>query len=148
MTRPGWFGIGVYHPKKEVNVGTLYRSAASLGARFTFSIGERFQPQASDTCKSWRLIPHLQFADFDAFMAANPFQGRVVGVELDASAVPLDTYVHPPQAIYLLGAEDHGLPPAVLNRCVDTVQIPGRYCLNVAVAGSIAMYDRITKGAS
>ena len=33
----------------------------------------------------------------------------------------------------------------VLARCKETVQIQGDYCYNVAVAGSIVMYDRGVK---
>jgi tRNA G18 (ribose-2'-O)-methylase SpoU len=67
-------------------------------------------------------------------------------VEFDPRARPLDRYVHPERACYLLGAEDTGLPKHVLDRCRDLVQIPATaYCLNVAVAGSIVMYDRAAK---
>lgn len=52
---------------------------------------------------------------------------------------------HPRQAIYLLGAEDHGLPPDVLARCNSVVSLEAvcRPSYNVAVAGSIILYDRI-----
>lgn len=51
---------------------------------------------------------------------------------------------HPLRALYLLGAEDHGLPPEVLARCHEVVQVPSPspYSLNVAVAGSLVLYDR------
>ena len=45
----------------------------------------------------------------------------------------------------LLGAEDHGLSKAALARCQHLVQLPGRASLNVAVAGSIVLYDRHAK---
>lgn len=44
------------------------------------------------------------------------------------------------------GAEEYGLPKEVLEKCHQIVQIPGSYCLNVATAASIVMYDRINKG--
>ena len=34
-----YFEIGVYHPKKEVNIGTLWRTAYQLGASVIFTIG-------------------------------------------------------------------------------------------------------------
>lgn len=49
------------------------------------------------------------------------------------------------RAIYLLGAEDTGIPDNILNDCDSIVQLPGNYCLNVAVAGSIVLYDRNSK---
>ena len=54
---------------------------------------------------------------------------------------------HPERAAYLLGAEDHGLSPAVLAMCHRIVVLPGRHCLNVAVAGSLILYDRWLRGA-
>lgn len=57
----------------------------------------------------------------------------------------LPTYIHPNRAIYLLGVEDNGLPDAVLGQCQQVVEIPASTCLNVAVAGSIVMYDRAAK---
>ena len=74
----------------------------------------------------------------------SPFS--VIGVELTDDARPLDSFVHPERAWYMLGAEDHGIPPSVLEKCHHVICIPhGRYCLNVAVAGSIVMYDRASR---
>jgi tRNA G18 (ribose-2'-O)-methylase SpoU len=55
------------------------------------------------------------------------------------------SFVHPKRCIYLLGAEDNGLPREVMDRCHKLIQLPGRSCFNVAVAGSLVMYDRYIK---
>ena len=57
----------------------------------------------------------------------------------------LKEFHHPERAIYLLGAEDHGIPPAILKKCQHTVSLKSvrTESFNVAVAGSIIMYDRI-----
>lgn len=34
-----YFAIGIYHPKTEMNMGTLWRSAYQLGASYIFTIG-------------------------------------------------------------------------------------------------------------
>jgi len=51
------------------------------------------------------------------------------------------------KAIYILGSEDHGVPKSVLRSCREVVSLEaeeyGSY--NVAVAGSLVMYDRMTK---
>jgi hypothetical protein len=53
---------------------------------------------------------------------------------------------HPERACYLLGAEDYGLPAEIIARCEFAVRIPGAaYCLNLASAATIMMYDRISK---
>jgi tRNA G18 (ribose-2'-O)-methylase SpoU len=64
--------------------------------------------------------------------------------------VPLTRFRHPARALYLLGAEDHGLPPEVLERCHYVVQIPtpAPWSLNVSVAGSLVMHDRYLKTTS
>eukprot|EP00966_Prymnesium_polylepis_P085538 1980378-Prymnesium_polylepis.1 len=60
---------------------------------------------------------------------------------------PLDEFEHPDRAVYLLGAEDTGLPKSVVHACHQHVALPAeRYeSYNVAMAGSIVMYDRIAK---
>jgi tRNA G18 (ribose-2'-O)-methylase SpoU len=68
----------------------------------------------------------------------------LVGVELDPRAKKLHQFRHPERACYLLGAEDVGLNAAERDRCHKLVEIDGpSQCLNVAVTGSIVLYDRI-----
>lgn len=141
----GYFGIGVYHPKTEVNIGTLWRSAYLFGAAFVFTVGRRYEKRASDTPKTPRHIPLLHYTDIEDLHAHLPHGAPLVGVELDAGARALPGYVHPERAVYLLGAEDHGLPERVLDKCHSLVTIPTvrPQSLNVAVAGSIVLYDRV-----
>lgn len=47
----GFFGIGIYRGKVEMNHGTLWRSAYQMGASFVFSLGARFEKQSTDTMK-------------------------------------------------------------------------------------------------
>ena len=142
MTR-GFFGIGIENVKTPMNLGTLWRSAHIFGAAFIFTIGRRYIYQSSDVKKSWRSIPLLEFAGFDDFYSKMPREARLVGIEISTRAKPLESFTHFEQAIYLLGAEDNGLSARALEKCHALVQIPGNDCLNVAVAGSIVMYDRI-----
>lgn len=146
MSNRGYFGIGIYHCKTEENVGTLWRSASILGADFIFTIGRRYNKQASDTVKTPRHIPLFHYEDFDDFFRHVPYDCPVVAIELDENSVPLESYHHRQRCIYLLGAEDHGLPKDILGRCKETVQLIGKFCYNVATAGSIVMYDRAVKG--
>ena len=141
----GYFGIGIFNGKNTQNIGTLWRSAAIFGADFIFVIGHRYQKQCSDTMKTPRHIPLYAYKDADDFFDHVPYDCPVVAVELDEDSVMLDHYFHRERCIYLLGAEDIGLPQKVLERCKEIIQIPGDYCLNVSVAGSIVMYDRATK---
>lgn len=141
----GYFEIGIYRTKTEANVGTLWRSAYQLGTAGIFTIGKRFPRQASDTLKTFRHVPMREHDTFDAFMAALPHSCQLIGVEMGGS--DLRTFKHPERACYLLGAEDGGIPKEVLRRCVHVVSLPAvrTQSFNVAVAGSIVMYDRIAK---
>lgn len=141
------FGIGVYRPKTSENIGTLWRAAHLYDASFIFTIGARYQRQPSDTSKAWRSIPLLNFPTFEAFSDGRPFAAPLVGVELSERSVPLASFSHPKQAVYLLGAEDSGLPATVLAQCQQVVQIEAvnRWSMNVAMAGSLIAYDRHIK---
>lgn len=141
----GFFGIGIYRGKTEANIGTLWRSALILGADFIFTIGRRYKKQSSDTMNTPKHIPLYHYQDFEDFTRHKPLDCPTIAVELAEDSVPLETYLHPERCVYLLGAEDNGLPRAVLDKCQATVQLIGDYCMNVATAGSIVMYDRAVK---
>jgi tRNA G18 (ribose-2'-O)-methylase SpoU len=148
VSRRGFFGIGVEHTKREENIGTLFRSALSLGASFVFTVGRRYSRQASDTVASFRHMPLYHLSDLDDLHEHLPYACPLIGVEIDSRAIPLESFAHPDTACYLLGAEDRGLSDRALALCDKVVQLPGAYCLNVSVAGSIVMYDRTTKQAA
>jgi tRNA G18 (ribose-2'-O)-methylase SpoU len=141
----GYFGIGVEHSKTEVNIGTLYRTALAFEASFIYTIGRRYKKQVSDTVKSYRHMPLYHYQTFDEFYKNIPYGCRLIGVENDSSATSIKHFVHPERAVYLLGAEDHGLTHRAREMCHHLVIIPGNQCLNVSVAGSIMLYDRINK---
>lgn len=145
MSTRGFFGIGILNGKAPVNIGTLWRSANIFGASFIFTIGERYRQQASDTLKTPRHIPLHHYPTFAAFMDSRPHAVRLIGIEVTYNSIDLPKFVHPEQAIYLLGAEDNGLTKEAVDACQSIVSIPSSRCLNVAVAGSIVMYDRQTK---
>ena len=141
----GYFGIGIYHGKNEQNIGTLWRSANILGADFIFTIGKRYKKQCSDTLCTPRHVPLFHYSDWDDMFQHVPYGCPVVAIELDDNSIPLETFVHPERCIYLLGAEDSGIPRNILNRCYATVQLLGDRCMNVSTVGSIVMYDRAVK---
>lgn len=138
----GYFAIGITHGKTPQNIGTLWRSAELFGAAFIFTIGARYKRQPSDTSKAWRKVPLYNFESIGALRAHLPFDCLLVGVELDPTAVPIEDFAHPPRAVYLLGAEDHGLTPDERAACHRLVQLPGERSMNVAAAGTVAMYAR------
>jgi tRNA G18 (ribose-2'-O)-methylase SpoU len=141
----GWFAIGIEHTKTETNVGTLWRTAFSLGAAYIFTIGRRYKRQASDTVAAWKSIPLFHYDTLDDMLAVRPHDALLVGVELTPEAMPIGDFSHPERAVYLLGAEDNGLSSRAVDKCNRIVVLPGKFCHNVAVAGAMVMFDRVSK---
>jgi len=145
MKREGYFGIGVMGLKYKENYGTLLRTAQVFGADFIFIIGRRYKQQFSDSMNSWKHIPLFEYNDFDDFHQHLPYKVKLVAIEMSENAQPIATYKHPKSTCYLLGSEDFGLPEEVLDKCQDIVYLPGEKSLNVSVAGSIVLFDRLQK---
>ncbi len=141
----GYFAIGIFQPKTSENVGTLWRSAFIMGAAYIFTIGARYKKQSSDTVAAWRHIPLMEFPTWEEFVAARPHDSLLVAIENSEGAKPIRDFCHPERAIYLLGSEDNGLPPHILKEANHIIILPGKYCLNVSVTGSIVMFDRNSK---
>lgn len=140
----GYFSIGIYEPKTETNIGTLWRSAHNFGADFIFTIGKRYKKERTDTTKAEKHIPLYNYKDFDDFKNHLPIGGELVFIEQTNGARNLKEANHPERAIYILGAEDYGIPENIMKG-FQKIFIDTPMCLNVAVAGSIVMYDRKNK---
>jgi tRNA G18 (ribose-2'-O)-methylase SpoU len=147
LSERGYYAVGVERSKTSANIGTLWRTAHIFGAAFVFTLGRRYTRQASDVLSTPAHVPLIHYRDVDDLVDHLPYGCPLIGVELDARAVELGGFSHPERACYLLGAEDHGLKAQTRERCHRLVQLPGETCLNVAVAGSIVLYDRIAKRA-
>jgi len=146
LNNDSWFSIGTYGAKFPENTGTIWRSAQAFGANHIFTIGERYQRRMTDTRRAWQSIPLFQYEDFDQFISCFPKGAALIGIEISKRSKPLNTFTHPLRAVYLLGAEDTGLPEEVQKKCDYIVEIPdASHCLNVAVVGSILAYDRVQK---
>jgi len=141
----GYFGIGIDNPRKQENIGSLFRSAQIFGAKFVFTIGSQYRRQASDTCHSTRNIPYFFYLDYEEFFRNRAVGSTIIGVENAPEARLINNFVHPRQAIYILGSERVGVRPEILKKCNSIIKIDGEFSLNVAVAGSIIMYDRSVK---
>ncbi|MFV2092292.1 MAG: RNA methyltransferase, partial [Hyphomicrobiales bacterium] len=128
---------------KPLNLGNLMRSAHAFGASFIFTVDahKTLGPSISNTSKSHDHIPYYAWASV-AEMAV-PQGCALVGVEFVDAATELPSFHHPTRAIYVLGPERSSLSPAMLARCDHLVKIPTIFCLNLAMAGAIVMYDRV-----
>ena len=140
----GYFGIGIEGSSKPMNAGNLFRSANAFGASFVFTVGgttPRAKVKLADTSDTPGQVPFYDFKDADALEL--PGQCVLVGVELLDEAIELPSFRHPRCAAYVLGPERGYLTDALRRRCRFVIKIPSRFCINVATAGAIVMYDRI-----
>jgi tRNA G18 (ribose-2'-O)-methylase SpoU len=139
----GYFAIGAERISKSLNVGNLMRSAHGFGASFTFTVGAVYQAReaAADTSKGTQHLPHYSWSRIEDMVL--PQGCKLVGIELIEGAVDLPSFRHPLRAAYVLGPERGMLSPEMLARCDYTVKIPTTFCINVAMAGAIVMYDRV-----
>jgi tRNA G18 (ribose-2'-O)-methylase SpoU len=142
-TARGYFGIGAERISKPLNLGNLVRSAHAFGASFVFTVGAH--PRAyefkSDTAKSTEHMPHYHWSSIEQMQL--PEDCRLVGIEFLADADELPSFPHPLKAAYVLGPELGSLSPELLARCDHLIRIPTAFCINVAMAGAIVMYDRM-----
>lgn len=144
--KKGFFGIGIYNFRIGINVGTLWRSAYNFGADFLFTIGdEPYKEQRSDKTKTGRNIPIFHFTDIEKMKACLPSQTPLIGIEQTKNSRPINEFFHPKRAIYILGSENIGLSQEVLAKCNAVIHIETVVCINVAIAGSIVLFDRQQK---
>ena len=143
----GFFGIGIERVSKVRNLGNLIRTANAFGASFTFTLGVEFTSSEAfaDTSKASRQVPFYSWSSLDDMYL--PSHCKLVGIELTEDAIDLPSFMHPPQAAYVLGQERGSVSQPVLERCDYIIKIPTAFCVNVATAGAIVMYDRVrTRG--
>ncbi len=140
----GYFAIGVEGISKSMNVGNLVRSAHAFGASFVFTVAAdaRAGRAPSDTSKTHTQLPFYRWPSIEEM--ALPEDCTLVGVELLDEAVDLPSFRHPPKAAYVFGPERGALSPAMLALCSQSIKIPTSFCINVATAGAIVMYDRMS----
>lgn len=139
----GYFAIGVEGLSKQGNFGNLVRTAHAFGASFFFTVSaeKTFNRQGTDTSRSSDHIPYYPWASHEEMQL--PKDCRLVGVELTDDAIDLPSFRHPTKAAYILGPEAGNLTQNMQDRCEFIIKIPTRFCLNVATAGAIIMYDRV-----
>jgi tRNA(Leu) C34 or U34 (ribose-2'-O)-methylase TrmL len=144
----GYFAAGLCLPRDDKNVACALRACGAFDAAFLAYSGKRYQKHAADTQVAWRHMPLILAGDEPAdILSALPHACVPVAVEIDARAVPLERYAHPERAFYIFGPEDGSIPEDVITRCADVVRIPSRFCLNLAAAVNVVLYDRAAKRA-
>lgn len=144
----GYFAVGAERISKPLNLGNLMRSAHAFGASFVFTVAAHHKISAqastiskSDTSKTFDHIPYYIWSDLSQMVL--PERCELVGVELTEVSRDLPSFRHPFRAAYVLGSERGSLSDEMMARCDHIVKIPTAFCINVATAGAIVMYDRV-----
>jgi len=121
------------------NVGTLLRSADAFGAAVMLSEGcaDPFGPKALRAAMgSTFRVPLLELDVRNAVALVADGGTPLAEVELERYST------------FVLGAEREGLPVEILEQCDvrATIPVSGVESLNVAMAGTIALYERARRG--
>ncbi len=140
----GYSAIGILNGKTVENIGSLWRTAQNFNCNFIFTIGRRYKKQPSDTGNTSNHVPLFEYLSFEDFYNNRPKNSTIVFIEQAPGAQDIRKFSHPERAIYILGAEDRGIPESLMAGQLK-IFIPTPVCLNVAVAGSIVLYDRFLK---
>ena len=140
----GYFGIGLENISKQYNVGNIFRTAHAFGASFVFTIAASYNREigkGADTSDTPGQIPFFDFPSLESVIL--PIDSKVVGVEIDESAIELPSFHHPANAVYIFGPEKGNLSNKAKEKCDYLVKIPSKFCLNIGIAGVVVMYDRL-----
>lgn len=145
MNKRGYAGLGFYQAKHDTNIGTGFRTALAFGLDFLCTIGHKYKKQSTDTCDSTKHLPYYHYQCYDDLVANKPEKCEIVCIEITKTAHNLVNFIHPERCLYLVGNEGYGIHEKYLNNH-QVVYIPSKICLNVAVAASLVLWDRIVKG--
>ena len=139
-------GIGVFNPKHGGNLSILFRTIGSLDCvDFLFTIGERYKPTHADTIAATKRIPCFNFTNFEDFYSHIPQHCETVAVELHRKSKDLFDFKPPKRVIYLLGAEDEGIPEKYVDTCRHKVKLPSPLgiSMNLSSTGSMVLYHHM-----
>ncbi len=145
----GRLGVILDNVEGPFNVGAVIRTAAALRVEDLWLAGRtpavseaKVQKTALGTDRY--LTCHVAGSGADAIAAARAAGYQVVAVELADGAAALHELALGEAPCLVVGHEDRGLSPAILDACDAVAFVPqlGRVgSLNVATAASIAMYE-------
>jgi RNA methyltransferase, TrmH family len=134
--------LALWHVSDPGNVGTLLRSADAFGAGVALSAG------CADLTGSKALRASMGAAFRVPVSGFDTPQGRRIAL-VARGGVPLPEVELDGDVVFVLGAERDGLPKDVLARCDVQASIPqtgDAESLNVAMAGTVALYELARRG--
>ncbi len=129
------------------NLGTILRTADSVGAGGVILLGQSCDPFAVEAVRASMgslfavKLARAEFGELKAF--ARERGAQILGASLKGTAMA-DAFTLPPRVILLMGNEQSGLPPEMEAACDLLVRIPMRGradSLNLAIATAVLAYD-------
>jgi tRNA(Leu) C34 or U34 (ribose-2'-O)-methylase TrmL len=135
--------IGLEGVRNAYNVGSTMRAAQCFGASIVVIAHGRAAAAPTDTGKGWRRIPIVRTED--AIIRSTPYGATPIAVEVREDTVPLPEFKHPKRAFYIFGPEDGSVARETMDRVPLVVTIPAAFCLNLAMAVNVVLYDRAAK---
>ncbi|MBU4069476.1 MAG: hypothetical protein KJ646_00670 [Nanoarchaeota archaeon] len=140
--------IAVMNLSNEANIGGLIRTANAADIKEVIIVGRKKWNKGAATGAHSRIrIVKMRTSDeFVEYCRENNY--NIVSVEIGEDSCNIFEYKYPKNTMLVVGNEGTGVPSKILNNSASRVYIPqygGIECLNVAVAGSIAIYDWIRK---
>jgi tRNA C32,U32 (ribose-2'-O)-methylase TrmJ len=147
--------IALINPRYAHNVGGAVRAASCFDAKQVWWTGSRVMLDPAkgerlpreERMKGYKAVTLVQFDHvFDQF---GP-DITPVAVELLEFAESLPDFIHPENALYVFGPEDGSLSRVELIHChrfvtIPTAGDPRPFCVNLAAAVYMVLYDRMVK---
>jgi RNA methyltransferase, TrmH family len=134
--------LALWHVADPGNVGTLLRAADAFGAGIALSSGSADPTGPKAVRASMGSLFRVPLAGFD-----EPTGRRVALVP--RGGAPLPGLELGGDVVLVLGAEREGVPEEILAACDERASIPlpgGAESLNVAMAGTVALYEVARRG--
>ncbi len=116
--------LALFHTRFDVNLGVSVRSSEAAGLSEVILVGH--QPMFRSPARGTELVvPVRHVPDAAALLRDLREKGyQLVAVQQTPDSVPFHTADYPPRPLFVLGAEDEGLPP-LLRRAADlVVEVP------------------------
>ena len=147
-----FFGVGLWEPKNQWNIGAVMRSMGCFGGSFLAVSGNRYKQQIGDfrnmdTEFARKRIPC--FLGVNSILDFIPYDSEIVVLERTSNSISLHEFEHPRRATYVFGPEDGAVPTDEFgDHKFTSVHIPSNGSLNLSAACYITLYDRIMKSDS
>lgn len=145
--------IIMHNPKYPHNVGAAVRACSCFNSNLIIFTGNRVSLEPDKEKGKYRLpreermkgYKHVQLINDN--YPFNRFSSNVtpVAVEVRHNAELLPNFIHPENPVYVFGPEDGSIPQIYLKHCQRFLYIPSPFCLNLAAAIYVVLYDRMAK---